>query len=215
MGGRCALLAAQGKGVLIFPRNAEIGRHVLGGFGHGIDAVLLFQDRVYKTPADGGVKNLRLAAERGLGLAHNKGSPRHGFDAAGNHQLGFASTDGPGGAAHCIHAGTAQAVDGAARHVYRQACQQKGHAGNVAVVFAGLVGTAVENVVNFRPVQVGMTLGQRLDGDGAQVVCTHCGESAAITTDGGANGIDDVSVFQGVVGAHAVSSELRTVPRTS
>src|SRR6218665_2922784 len=39
-----------------------------------------------------------------------------------------------------------QAVDGAARNLQRQARQQAAHAGDVAVVFAGLVGAAKQHI---------------------------------------------------------------------
>jgi hypothetical protein len=44
----------------------------------------------------------------------------------------------------------------AAGHALRQAGQQRGHAGDVAVVLAGLVGAAVDHVVDGGPVQLGL-----------------------------------------------------------
>jgi hypothetical protein len=50
-----------------------------------------------------------------------------------------------------IHARTAQAVDRGAGHFDRQAGEQAGHARDVAVVFAGLVGAAVDDVFDGWP----------------------------------------------------------------
>ena len=45
-------------------------------------------------------------------------------------------------ARHGIEPGAAQAVEGGARHVDGQPCEQRAHAGDVAIVFARLVGAA-------------------------------------------------------------------------
>ena len=49
-----------------------------------------------------------------------------------------------------------QAVDGAAGHFHGQAGQQAGHAGDVAVVFTGLVGAAEDDVGDGGPVHAGI-----------------------------------------------------------
>jgi hypothetical protein len=66
-----------------------------------------------------------LRAEGALGLGHHERRAAHALDAAGDHQPGFAGLDGARGAAHGIETGAAQAVDGGARHVQRQAGQQR------------------------------------------------------------------------------------------
>ena len=97
-------------------RDVEVLGHVLAGLRHGIDAVLLLHQRIDEAPADGGVVDLGIAREGRLGLRHHEGRARHGFDAAGDHQLGLAGLDGAGGGDDRIHARAAQAVDGGARH---------------------------------------------------------------------------------------------------
>ncbi len=71
LGALPALLAAQGKGVLVGTRYAFFLGHVLGGQGQRIDAVQRFHLRVDQAPADGGVLQL-LAAGKGLfGFGHH------------------------------------------------------------------------------------------------------------------------------------------------
>ena len=48
--------------------------------------------------------------------------------------------------------------------------EQQSHAGDVAVVLAGLVGAAENHVVDGAPVDAGIALHQRLEGQGRQVV---------------------------------------------
>ena len=60
----------------------------------------------------------------------------------------LAGFDGARGESDRVQAGAAQAVDGAAGDVHRQAGQQPGHVGDIAVVFTGLVGAAVIQVID-------------------------------------------------------------------
>ena len=85
---------------------------------------------------------------------------------------------------HRVHAGAAQAVDGGARHLDRQPGQQAGHARDVAVVLAGLVGAAVDHVAHGPPVELGVARHQCLDRHGGQVVGAHRGEGAAVASAG-------------------------------
>src|SRR6516225_8181924 len=66
---RGPLLRAQGESVLVGARDLEFDCDVFCSIRHGIDAVLLFHQRVDETPADGGVENLRLAREGLVRLA--------------------------------------------------------------------------------------------------------------------------------------------------
>jgi len=110
------LLGTDGEKILIRPGNVELLSNVLGGFRHGIDAVLFFHQWVDEAPADGGVLNLLAAGEGGVGFAHHIGRAGHGFHAAGQHQIHFAGANGAEGSADCVHAGTAQPVKGGAGH---------------------------------------------------------------------------------------------------
>ncbi len=90
-----------------------------------------------------------------------------------------------------IQSRTAQTIDGRAGHDIRQPREQRRHSRHVAVVFAGLVGAAVINIVDRGPIDLGVALDQRLDGNRTEIVGTHVGESAAVAADGSADGIAD------------------------
>ncbi|MCY1291636.1 hypothetical protein D9M70_408330 [compost metagenome] len=195
LGGGGALLAAQGEGILVFAGDAELLGDVLGGLRHGVDAELAFHQRVDEAPADGGVEDFRLAGERAFRLAHDEGRAGHGFHAAGQHQPGFAAAQGAGGVADGVQAGAAEAVQGGAGDAQRQAGEQGRHARDVAVVFAGLVGAAVDHVVDGAPVQFRVAGHQGADRHGAEVVGAHAGQGAGVAADGRAHGVDDQGVI--------------------
>ena len=92
---------------------------------------------------------------------------------------------------------TAQAVDGGAAEFERQAREQRRHARDVAVVFAGLIGAAVEQVSPSLPVDVLVALVQCRQGHGAEVVGAHTAERVAVATEGGANGVADEGLNHG------------------
>ena len=200
LGGHSVGLAAQGHAVLGFALDAEVGGHVFGRFGHAVHAVQLFHAPIDEAPAQGGVVHRVAAAEGGLGLGHHKRRAAHAFHAAGNHQLRFTAADGAGCTAHRVHATSAQAVDGGARYFWRQAGQQGGHAGHVAVVFAGLVGAAIEHIADGGPVHARVARHQCLDGNRTQVVGAHRRERAAVAADGRADGVADVGLAHGFSG---------------
>lgn len=106
-----ALLAAQGKGVLVGARHLVIVGDIVSGLRHRIHAVLLFHQGVDKTPADGGVFQLHVARERRIGLAHDEGRTGHRLDATGNRQFHFAAGNRPESRADRVHARGAQAVE--------------------------------------------------------------------------------------------------------
>ncbi len=65
------------------------------------------------------------------------------------------------------------------------------HAGDVAVVLAGLVGAAVDHVGDRGPVDLRVACHQGLDRDGAEVVGAHRRERAAVAAEGRADGVAD------------------------
>ena len=138
-----------GEGVLVLPRDLELLGDVLAGLRHGIDAVLLLHQRVDEPPADGGVVDLGIAREKAVSaLGMTKGARDMDSTPPAMIEVGLAGLDRAGGGDHRIHARAAEAVHGRARHGGRQARQQQRHAGDVAVVLAGLVGAAVDHVVH-------------------------------------------------------------------
>src|SRR5215471_10332150 len=111
-----ALLSAKRESVLIGARDIEVFRNVFRSFRHGIGAVLALHERIDKAPADGGIEDLRRAAEGRIGFAHDERRTRHTLHAASYNETGFAGLDGARRYADCIHARAAEPVDRAARH---------------------------------------------------------------------------------------------------
>ncbi len=95
----------------------------------------------------------------------------------------LAALDRARGDADRVEARSAQAVDGRAGDLDRQSGEQQRHAGDVAVVLAGLVGAAVEHVVDRLPVDAGIALHQRLDGQRGEVVGADGRERAAVAAE--------------------------------
>jgi hypothetical protein len=65
------------------------------------------------------------------------------------------------------------------------------HAGEVAIVLAGLIGAAEDDVVHLVPVHFAVAVRQRLDRDGGEIVGADISERAAITADRRAHGVAD------------------------
>ena len=116
------------------------------------------------------------------------------LDAAGNGELGLAASNGARRIADGIEPGCAQPVDGDPRNGFGQARQQQRHARHVAIVLAGLIGAAEHDLVERRPVDLGMALDERPDGHGGEIVGTHLGKRAAIAADRRAHAIAEKNV---------------------
>ena len=188
------LLAGQREQVLVFAADLEIVCDVFGRFRHRIHAVLRLHQLVDEAPADRRVIDGGVARKRAVGLAHDERRTAHAFDAASQHQAGFTGANGAGGGADGVQARTAQAVDGGAGHFDRQTGQQRGHAGDVAVVFASLVRATHDRVIQFFPAHAGVARYQRLDGDSGQIVGAHRSQRAAVAAEGSADRITNKGI---------------------
>ena len=100
-----------------------------------------------------------------------------------------------------IHARTAQAIDGRARHLDREPGQQQRHAPDVAVVLARLVGAAVDHVIDGGPVHPGVALDQRADAGSPPGRRAHVRERAAVAADGRPDGVADEGIGHGGPGS--------------
>jgi len=96
-----------------------------------------------------------------------------------------------------IESRTAEAVHRGAGHIERQAGQQRAHARDVAVVFAGLVGAAENHVAHGLPIELGMALHQRAQRHRAKVVGAHRRQCTAIAAERRANGVADEGMMHG------------------
>ena len=192
-----ALLATRGESVLVFARHVMVGGDVVGCLGHGIHAELRLHFGIHKAPADGGVIDGVVAGKGGFGLGHDERCTRHALDATGDGQIHVAGADRPGGGTDGIHAAGAEPVDRGPRDIDRQACQQSGHARDVAVVFARLVGAAHDDIIDTRPIHRGVPLHQCLQRDRGQIVGANRREGAAVTANGGALRVADECLHGG------------------
>ena len=159
----------------------------------------LGQGRVREAPAEGRVGHLTVAALEGrLGLELDVRRPGHRFDAAGHEDVAVADHDRVGGRIDGLEAGAAQAVDGLPGDLDRQPGQEAGHARDVAVVLARLIGAAEDDVFDSR--RVDARLGDRgLDGQRGHVVRSHRPQRTAVAADGRPHGADDPGLAQGTV----------------
>jgi len=180
-----ALLGAERKGVLIGAGNAELFGDVFGGFGHRVRAVAGFHFGVDEAPADGGIENFGSAAERSVRLGHDERRARHALDATRDDERGFAGFDGASGEGDGFEARTAKTIDGDAGDFLGKPGKEESHAGDVAIVFTGLVGTAVDDVVENGPIDGRIALSESAQRDGGEIVGSDGGESAGVAAEGG------------------------------
>ena len=146
-----ALLALEREGVLALARDAPALGDVLGGLAHRVRVVALGQPRVDEAPAEGRVGHLARAAIPGaLGLELDVRRAGHRFDAAADEHVAVADRDRVGGRVDRLEPGAAQPVDGQPADLDREVGQEQGHPRDVAVVLAGLVGAAEDDVLDER-----------------------------------------------------------------
>ena len=151
-----ALLALERERVLVLARDAPALGDVLRGLAHRVRVVALGQARVDEAPAEGRVGHLARAAIPGaLGLELDVRGAGHRFDAAADEHVAVADRDGVGGRVDRLEAGPAQPVDGQAADLDREVRQEQRHPRDVAVVLAGLVGTAEDDVLDERRIEPG------------------------------------------------------------
>jgi hypothetical protein len=199
---RRLLLRAQRKQILIVARNAELLGHMLRRFAHGIGAVGRLHGRVHEAPAQTGVEQLHIAPERRAGLRHHEGRAGHALHAAGQIHLPLAHPDRARSASHRRQAARTQAIDRLTRHRHRQAGQQRRHARHIAIVVAGLVGTAEHHIGDGRRIERRLSRHQHAQHMRREVVGAHRTQCATQTADGRANAVNDVRV-PGRCSAHA------------
>ena len=55
----------------------------------------------------------------------------------------------------------------------RQAREQNSHASDIAIVFACLIGAAIDDILNRFPIDIGVAFLKRLERNSSQVISTH------------------------------------------
>src|SRR3546814_18998978 len=89
----------------------------------------------------------------------------HAFRPAGDDEVGIAAADRPRRHGNSVHAGAAEAIERDTARRLGKAGEQPGHAGEVAIVLADMVGAAADDVVEVCPVQTRLEVNPRLDRD--------------------------------------------------
>src|SRR6266851_3270654 len=187
-----ALLAPEREKILILARDVKFFGDVFAGFRHRINTVLCFHQGIYKSPAERGVFQFHGARIGAVRLGDDEGSSRHALDASGNHEIGLTAFDGSRSGGNGVHARTAKPVNRCARHFFRQTRQQERHPSNISVVFARLIGTAVDDIVHGVPIYVGVTLDEGLKRNRCEIIRANRGKRSTIPPEGCPNGVADV-----------------------
>jgi hypothetical protein len=89
-----------------------------------------------------------------------------------------------------FHSRGAEAVDGRAGNGLRQAREQEGHAREVAVILACLIGAAEKDLVDF-VAKARMTAHELADGQGREIIGAGVGERPAVAADRSAHIVAD------------------------
>jgi hypothetical protein len=148
-GGDGALVGAQRERVLLLTGDVVLLDEVLRRLPHRDRRVELGEVGVDEPPPEARVHELRHAPRRQrLRLCHDPRRPGHRLHAPGHDDVGLVDLDRPPGLHDGIQAGRAQAVHRGARHGDRQSGEQQAHPGDVAVVLAGLVRAAGDDLVD-------------------------------------------------------------------
>ncbi|CUS02671.2 protein of unknown function [Candidatus Promineifilum breve] len=197
-------LALQGEGVLLLAADdtaadAAIATHlidVLGRLAHRLQRKQSFHLGVGVAPAEGGVPGGHVArrAEGAAVLGQGVGGAGHALHATGDVDVALAGGDGPRRLVDGVQAAGAQPVDRDPADGVGQPGQQRGHAGHVAVVLAGLVGAAEKHFlhlgrVDARPVD-DLANDQR-----GQIVGPRVRKRAGVAADGRAHAVDNYDVL--------------------
>ena len=188
---RPALLGAQRERVLVLTRHAPALCDVLTRLAHRLEREQLLEARVREAPAERRVPR-RLVAPRegGVGLRGDERRPTHRLDAARDDDVGVAGEDGMARGDDGREPRSAQPIERDAGDRVRKPGEQRSHAGDVAVVLAGLVGAAEVDVVDGRALQA-RALDRGSDRDPCEVVGTDGGERTAVPADRRAHRGDD------------------------
>ena len=163
----------------VLRRLAERDRRVLGG-----------KARVHESPADRGVGEFLRAPERLLALGEDVRRAAHRFHAARDVHVALPRLDHARGHVDRLQAGGAEPVHRRTGHGLRKPRDQRGHARDVSVVLAGLVGGAEVDVVDERRVDA-RAVHHRADRVRGQVIRADGGERPAVPPHGRAQGGDD------------------------
>ena len=181
--GRPPLLRREREQILILPRDAVLLGDVLARLAHCLGREQLDESRIGETPAERRVVQRAVAARKRLvRLRRDERCARHRLGAARHEELAVAGDHRMAGRDDCREAGGAESVHRHAGHRVRQAREQRGHARDVPVVLAGLVGRAEVDIFDVCRRHTG-ALDHGPDSERGEIVRPHACERAAVAPD--------------------------------
>ena len=155
------------------------------------------KSRVHKAPPDGGVDQLAIAAlQAALRLQGDEWCAAHALNATSNDHLGITNRNRVCCGGERLQAGAAESIHRLPRNLNGVASNKERHARHVAIVFAGLVGTAQDHIVDVGGVDAAPGDDCFKDG-GGKVVGANASECTAVATEGGAQRLNDPGLLQG------------------
>ena len=170
-------LRARREGILILAGDVELLGDVLAGLPHRGARVPLLIARVDEPPAERRVVERAVAARvRRVRLRSDQRRAGHRLDPAGDEEVTVAGDDRLAGTDNGREPRGAQPVDRHAGDRLRQPRQQRGEAGDVAVVLTGLIRAAEPHVLDLARGNAG-PLDRGGDRDRGEVVGANLGEA--------------------------------------
>ena len=199
-GGDGPLLALERERILALAADAPALGDVLGGLAHRVRVLALRQPRIDEPPAEGRVGHLAWSAVVGrFRLELDVRRAGHRFDAAADEHVTVADGDRVGRRVDRLETRAAQPVDGLPADLDREAGEQQRHPGHVAVVLAGLVRAAEDDVLDERRVDA-RAIDHRAQDRGGEIVGSDARKRTPIAADRGAHGLDDPGLAERAVG---------------
>ncbi len=145
--------------------------------------MLVGHPRVDEPPAERRVDELLRPRQAISRSRQDERRPAHRLHAAGHADVAVAEGEIGGRPVERVEARAAQPVDGRSRHRVRQPGEEHGHAGDVAVVLAGLVGGAPHDVGDLRRIERGVAAEEGAEHRRREVVGTDVAQGAAMAAD--------------------------------
>jgi hypothetical protein len=188
---RRSSLRLKGECILIFARNVPLRRNALRRLAERDRWESCVKAWIHKSPSDRGVHQFAGAAlVPTLWLQRDEWRAAHALHATSNQHISIAYGDRLCCARHRLKSRAAESIHRLASNLNWESRNQESHSRNVAVVFTRLVRAPENDVVNDRRVN-STSRNDCLKDGGGEVVRAHSCERAAVTTDGGANRLND------------------------